>query len=66
MSWLLKIRMLRKAQNMTLRELADKLNVSVQCVSNYEAERRGVDLETASKIAAALNCTVDDLIDKET
>ena len=58
------IRELRKKRGMTLKELATKVGVTLQCISNYEQGIRGVDLETASKIAAALKCKVDDLISK--
>lgn len=61
-----RIRELRKARNMTLKDLAEKLGVTAQCVSNYETGQRGLELENAASIAAALNCTVDDLIEKET
>lgn len=60
------IKSLRKKRGMTLRGLAEKVGVTAQCISNYESGIRIVDLPTAAKIAAALNCTVDDLIEKET
>lgn len=60
-----KIRDLRKARNMTLNDLAEQVGVTPQCISNYESGLRGVGLDTAAKIAAALNCKVDDLIEKE-
>lgn len=58
------IRELRKKRGMTLKALADKVGVTLQCISNYEQGIRGVDLETASKIATALGCKVDALIKK--
>ena len=58
------IRELRKKRGMTLKDLGEKVGVTLQCISNYEQGVRGVDLETASKIAAALKCKVDDLISK--
>lgn len=60
-----RIQELRKARNMTLKDLAEKIGVTAQCVSNYETGKRGLDLESAAIIAAALNCTVDDLIEKD-
>lgn len=60
------IRKLRKQKGMTLKDLAEKVGVTVQCISNYEQGIRKVDLPTAAIIAAALSCTVDDLIEKET
>lgn len=59
------IRKLRKKRGLTLRELGEKVGVTLQCISNYEQGIRGVDLETASKIAAALKCKVDDLVVKQ-
>ena len=59
------IRKLRKLKGMTLNALAEKVGVTPQCISNYEQGIRNVDLPTAASIAAALNCTVDDLIAKE-
>ena len=58
------IRELRKKRGMTLKALADKVGVTLQCISNYEQGIRGIDLETASKIANALGCKVDALIKK--
>lgn len=60
-----KIKELRKKRGMTLKDLADAVGVSLQCVSYYENGDRKVDLFTAAKIAAALGCSVDDLIVKE-
>lgn len=59
------IRKIRKQRGMTLKNLAEKVGVTVQCISNYEQGIRTVNLPTAAIIAAALNCTVDDLIEKE-
>lgn len=61
-----RIRELRKERKITLKNLAEKLGVTAQCINNYENGQRGLELETAAKIAAALNCTVDELIEKET
>lgn len=61
-----RIREIRKLKGMTLRELGCKIGVSHQCINNYEAGRRNVDLQIAARIAEALGCTVDELITKET
>lgn len=61
-----KIKELRKKKGLTLKVLAETVGVSQQCISYYENGDRKIDLFTAAKIAAALNCTVDDLIEKET
>lgn len=60
---MVKIRELRQAKKMTLAELADILGVSVVTVSRYERGERGIDLDTAARIATVLGCAVDDLID---
>lgn len=62
---MIKIRELREARGMTQEELASKIDSTQGCVSRYEREQMGLDLKTAAKIAAALDCTVDDLIEKE-
>lgn len=59
------IKKLRNAKGLTLKNLSEKVGVTIQCISNYEQGIRKIDLDTAAKIAAALGCTVDDLIEKE-
>lgn len=60
-----RIRVIRMAQNMSQKELADLTGLSQVNISRYETGQRGIEIENAAIIAAALNCTVDDLIDKE-
>lgn len=60
-----RIREIRTGKNMTLKDLADLTAIHWVNLSRYERGERGVDIEVAAKIAAALNCTVDDLIEKE-
>lgn len=43
-------------------EVAKKAGLSEQRYGNYVSGRRSPDLQTASRIAAALNTTVDDLL----
>ncbi len=61
-----RIREIRTSQNMTLKKLSELTDIHWVNLSRYERGERGVDIETAAKIAAALSCTVDDLIEKET
>lgn len=56
----------RKAQGLTQQELALAVGVAYVSIGRYERGERVPDIETAAKIAAALSCTVDDLIEKET
>lgn len=58
------IKEIRKRLNMSQADLAEKLGTSVPTVSRYENGERSPDLETAVRIAKALGCKVDDLIDK--
>lgn len=60
-----KLAELRKAKGWSQSQLAAKIGCTTSCISNYEQGVRKVDLPTAARIAAALGCTVDDLIDKE-
>lgn len=50
---------------MTQIELAEKAGILQSSLSHYETGRRKLPLDIAARIAAALGCTVDELIDKE-
>lgn len=63
---MVRIREIRESQALSQKDLADMTGIHRVCISRYETGQRGLDLETAAIIAAALNCTVDDLIEKET
>lgn len=56
---------LRKAKGWTQERLAAELGCTTACISNYENGLRNIDLKTAARLANALGCTVDELIDKE-
>lgn len=59
-----KISAARKGKNMTQMELADKLNVSFQAVSNWE---RGISMPDISKLpdmASLLDLSIDELLGK--
>ena len=47
---------------MTQRELAQAANISTLSVIRYESGERTPTLDIASKIAKAINCTVDELL----
>lgn len=57
-----RIKMLREQRNMTQGELADRVGVHQSKISHCETGARGISLELAAKIAAALGVTVDDLL----
>lgn len=53
---------LRKNAGLTQRQLADKLGVCSNTISQYELGKRKPDVVKLSKLAMLLNCTVDDLL----
>ena len=53
---------LRKAQNMTQMELADKLNISFQAVSNWERGQTMPDISKLGELAAIFNVSIDELL----
>lgn len=55
----------RKAKGWTQEELAHEANVTRVSIARYEAGERIPNVLIADRIAKALGCTVDDLIDKE-
>lgn len=61
-----RIRELRKAHNMTQKELAEILNSAKSTISQYENNINEPDLETVIKIADCFNVTVDHLLGRET
>ncbi len=56
------IRLLRIKQNITQDELAEKLFVSRQTVSNYETGRSRPDVDTLIRLSEILNVEVQDLL----
>lgn len=61
------IKQLRKAKGLTQQELAQKAGVSYLSIHRYESGERIPSVDIAARIAQALGCTVDDLINtKET
>lgn len=57
------IKQLRLAHNMTQVELAEKLGVSKQCVSNWENDYIQPSIEMLIKIAEYFKVTTDSLLD---
>lgn len=60
-----KIAEARKKQNITQMELADKLNISFQAVSNWERGVSMPDISKLSELSEILHITIDELIGKE-
>ena len=56
------IRRFRTEKNWTQEELAARLNVTRQAVSNWENEKTQPDVETLGAIAQVLEVTLEDLI----
>lgn len=53
---------LRTKANLTQEDLAKKIGVTKQTISNYEKGSREPDIFTAIKFAVLFNCSLDDLI----
>ena len=58
-----KIRQTRKEAGLTQKELGEKLKVSQAAIAQYENEKSNLQLHTIRKIADALDCSVNTLID---
>lgn len=54
---------LRKQNNMSQEQLADKLGVSRQAVSKWESGSSIPDMEKMMQLCKILNCSLDDLVD---
>lgn len=54
----------RQVMNMTRAELAEKSGVKECVIVAYEFGRRAVKLDNMVKLAQALKCKVDDIIEK--
>jgi transcriptional regulator with XRE-family HTH domain len=58
------IRKERKKQKLSMKELAVRVNMSEQAISQYERGTRKLKQEIASKISEALNYPIMELLDK--
>ena len=56
------IKKIRTELNMTQEELADKISVTRQAVSNWETEKTQPDIETLERISEVLGVTIEELI----
>jgi Predicted transcriptional regulators len=56
------IKKFRTEKNITQEELAEKLSVSRQAVSNWECGKTEPDIDTLHKIAAILDVSIEELI----
>ena len=61
-----KIRELRKINDITQQELAKKLGISFQALSNYENNRRNPSVEQIKLICIFFNISADELLEIET
>lgn len=59
-----KIKYLRKANNMTQEELAEKLNVSRQAITKWESGIGTPDITNIEALAKLFNVTIDELLSK--
>lgn len=57
-----KLKMLRKKNNLTQQQVAERLNVSKAVVSSYELSNRSPSFQTLVKIANLYNVTTDFLL----
>jgi len=57
-----RIKELRKAQGLTLKELADRVGTSNQQISHLEKGRRRLTLDWIERLAVALDCHPSDLL----
>lgn len=58
-----RVKQLRKEQHMTLRELANKAEVSFVSLNHYEKGKYLPKVRTIYKIANALNCDFEELLE---
>jgi len=60
-----KLKMLRKKENLTQEELAEKLNVSRQAITKWESGDGTPDIYNLKQISTLFNITIDELIKEE-
>lgn len=56
------LRAIRNLRNLSQQQLADKSGVSRESINGYEKAVTVMSLEAATKIANALDCSVDSLV----
>lgn len=57
-----RIKNMREKNGLTQKELAEKLGVSRQALSNYESDKRLPDIYVVAQMADVFSVTVDSLI----
>ena len=60
-----KLKMIRKNNNLTQEELAEKLNVSRQAITKWESGDGTPDIENLKQISILFNTTIDELVKEE-
>lgn len=60
-----KIRLIRKKQNITLRELSEKTELSISFLSQFERDVSSITLVSLKKIADALHIPMKELFEEE-
>ena len=60
-----RIRELRKAQGLTLRDVAGRTGYSYQTIATYEKGSRRVGVEQALRLAQALRCSLQDILGED-
>lgn len=59
---MISIRDIRQAQNLTQKDIAEKLKVTPNAVSQWENGVRNPSLENVKHLAELLHCTTDDIL----
>jgi len=59
------IRRLRKKCGLSVKALASAVGVTAMSIYRYEQGRRMPDVDVAAKIATALGCTIEQLLETE-
>lgn len=60
-----KLREARKTSNITQKNIADKLGISVRAYQHYEGGTREPNIETLVQLSVILNVSLDDLLCRE-
>ena len=58
----IKIKAMRIKRGLTQKQLADRLGVKQQNVSDWERGERSPSVKNLKKLAEVLNCQIDDLV----
>lgn len=59
------IKRLRKNNNMTQKELADRLNVTSNCISGWEVGRNEPNMDMVQKMCDIFGVTLNEMVGKE-